>query len=218
MKVCAVIPAFNEGAFVAQVVQKTRRHCAEVVVVDDGSTDETARLARDAGALVLAHGANRGKGAALSTGFIHALGKGFPWVVTLDADLQHRPEEIPNLCRCAREKGADLVLGCRMTQTDGMPALRLWTNRTTSFFVSLFARSRIHDSQSGFRLIRTTVLTDIRLRTARFETESELLIEAGRRGFTIAETSISTLYGDEVSKIDKWGDTIRFVRLLMGYF
>jgi glycosyltransferase involved in cell wall biosynthesis len=188
-----------------------------VVVVDDGSTDATGREARAEGAEVIAHGANRGKGAALATGFAWALARGFDWVVTLDADLQHLPEEIPHLLDRARAGNADVVVGCRMSEADTMPWLRYWTNRTTSLFVSLFARRRIHDSQSGFRLVRCEVLRKVRLTTRRFETESELLIETGRHGFAIAEVPISTVYGQEVSKIDKMGDTLRFVRLLLRY-
>jgi hypothetical protein len=104
-----------------------------------------------------------------------------------------------------------------MRDAGSMPLVRLVTNRTMSFLISLFSRTRVQDSQSGFRLVSTDVLRTVPLRTRRFEIESELILEAGRRGFVIREVPISTVYGAEKSKIDKFGDTMRFVRLMMRY-
>ncbi len=217
MRACAVIPAFNEARFIGEVVARAMPHCAEVLVVDDGSSDGTAERAEAAGAVVARHGINRGKGAALATGFDHALKAGFEWAVTLDADLQHLPEEIPSLYAAAERKRADLIIGCRMWNAAGMPALRFWTNRTTSLCVSIAARTRVCDSQSGFRLASAALLRAVRTTTARFEAESELIIKAARMGFRIAEARVSTVYGAEKSKISKIRDTARFLKLMAGY-
>ncbi len=214
---CAVIPAFNEAGFISEVVRRTLPHCEEVAVVDDGSSDATAANAESAGAVVIRHARNLGKGCALAAGFRHARERGFDWIVTLDADLQHLPEEIPGLFSRASRTDADFVIGCRMMNPKGMPLLRFLTNRVTSMAVSIAARSRVYDSQSGFRLIRTRMLDSVVLDAGRFETESDLIIKAGRLGFRIAEAPISTVYGNEKSKISKVRDTLRFLRLMAKY-
>jgi len=216
MKTLAVIPAYNEEERIAEVARRTLRFC-DTVVVDDGSADRTASEASGAGAEVVSLGANRGKTAALDTGFRLALERGYDASITLDADGQHRPEEIPRFLKAA-SGGADIVVGTRMCDVADMPTVRLWTNRTTSRVVSWLARNRITDSQSGYRLFRAEVVRRTKLSAGRFAGESEILIQAGRAGFRIVEVPISTLYfGTEGSKIDPFRDTIRFFQLIGRY-
>ncbi len=216
MKTIAVIPAFNEEERIADVVGRTLRVC-ETVVVDDGSADRTASRAEEAGARIVRHPENLGKTAALEAGFRLALEEGFEAAVTLDGDGQHRPEEIPRLVRSA-EAGADVVVGSRMDDVADMPTVRLWTNRTTSRIVSFLARTRLYDTQSGFRLFRAEVLRKVSLSADRFAGESEVLIRAARMGFRIREVPVSTIYFDtEGSKIAPFRDTLRFFRLVAAY-
>jgi glycosyltransferase involved in cell wall biosynthesis len=212
----AVIPAFNEEEGISDVVRRTLGLC-ELLVIDDGSKDDTALRAEQAGARVHRLGTNRGKTFALETGFDLALADGADAVVTLDADGQHLPEEIPRFLSAA-EEGADIVIGSRMGDVKDMPWMRLWTNQTTSRVVSWLARTRIFDSQSGFRLFRAGVIREVEVTSGRFAGESEILIEAGRKGYRIAEVPISTVYfGTEGSKIDPFRDTVRFFRLAASY-
>jgi glycosyltransferase involved in cell wall biosynthesis len=160
---------------------------------------------------------NRGKGAALKTGFQEALIRGFDAIVMLDADGQHDPTLIPRLVQKAEESDADIVIGSRMGNVGQMPWLRQATNRTTSRLVSFLARQRIEDSQSGFRLIRTRRLPELHLTTDRYDTESEMLIQAGRKGLVIRSTPIPSVYGSEESRIRPMADTGRFIRLFFRF-
>ncbi len=186
-----------------------------MLVVDDGSTDGTAEAARAAGAEAIVHPMNQGKGAALRTGFGEALSRGVPGVVTMDADGQHPTECLPDFLDAART--ADLVVGCRMEDPAGMPWLRLQTNRLTSWVVSALARRRIRDSQCGYRWISSEVLRAMKLATSNYETESEILIRAGRSGFRIAELTIPAVYREETSHIRRGLDTLRFLRLVARF-
>ncbi len=210
----AVVPAFREAGRVGDVVRRLRSVVPEVLVVDDGSPDATATEARDAGARVIVHERNRGKGGALRTGFAAALARGADPVLTLDADGQHLPEEVPRLIECASRTGADIVVGTRRLDPREMPFVRRWTNRTMSAVLSLAAGCRIGDTQSGFRLFRARVLREVPVTTEGFDLESEILVRAARRGFRIREAVVSTVYGTEKSKIRPVQDTLRFLELL----
>lgn len=214
MKVMAVIPARDAEGTVGGVVQglKQRLRDATVLVVDDGSTDETSEAARGAGAEVLRHEVNRGKGAALQTGFDEAARRGVDRVLTLDADGQHDPSLAPRLLDAL--DAADVVIGSRDGDRTGMPWIRRATNSVMTWIVSHLARHRIADTQSGFRAIRSSVFTTVRPQSSRFEYESEFLIEAGRKGFTFGSVAIPTLYNAPGSHIRPFRDTLRFIRLL----
>lgn len=219
-RVIAVIPAFNEAAGIADVVTRAGHHAGEVVVIDDGSTDATASIAKQAGARVIRHPINRGKGAAIITALADFGASGAEYAVFLDADGQHDPAEIPQFVAAADTNQADLVVGTRMDDTAGMPRVRLWVNWLTSWLTSRLARQAIPDSQCGYRLLRRSVLPDLRLSSQRFETETEMLIQAGRAGHRILSIPIRTIYGDRfrASYIRPGADTWRFGRLILRYW
>ncbi len=217
LRLCAVIPAYNEGSHIAPVVRGVREHLSHVVVVDDGSQDDTAEQAERAEAYVICHAENKGKGGALQTGFDYAVAQGYDAVVALDADGQHDPAELPRFFEALSGGGADIVLGSRMANPEGMPWLRHWTNRTTSVILSRLAGQEILDSQSGYKAIRTEVLRHVRPTREGFDAESEFLIVASRLGYRIAHVPIRTIYADETSAINPVWDTWRFVKLCLSF-
>lgn len=217
--VLAIIPAFNEARLIGDVVVHTRPYVAEVVVVDDGSADDTGKIAQVAGATVLRHEQNRGKGASIVTGLEYFGRSGFEFAVFLDADGQHDPSEIPKFIEVARRVGAGMVVGTRMSDVTDMPRIRLWTNRFTSWLTGKLARQQVPDSQCGYRLVARRVIGDLRLSTARFETETEILIQAGRAGHRIASVPVRTIYvAGRQSHIRPLRDTVRFFRLAKKYW
>jgi glycosyltransferase involved in cell wall biosynthesis len=217
MRVGAVIPARNAGGTIAAVVRGLRDTLpdAVVIVVDDGSSDDTAVRATQAGARVLRHAVNQGKGVALQTGFDEAVRLGVDAALALDADGQHDPAWAPRLLGGLAQ--ADVVVGSRLLSRSGMPWLRRVTNDVTSWWVSRLARTLIEDSQSGYRAIRSTVLRRVRPAARRFEYESEFLVAAARAGFRIAAVPIPTLYNAPGSHIRPVHDTVRFVGFVLRH-
>jgi glycosyltransferase involved in cell wall biosynthesis len=191
----ALIPAFQAEPWISGVVKRTLALLETVLVVDDGSTDATGRLAASAGARVLRHPANSGKGAALRSGFRELLGLGFRAVVTLDADGQHIPEQIPRLLE-AWNGGADLVLGSRAREFQQMSRLRRTSNRLSSRAISLAAGIRLDDVQTGFRLYGRELLSRVPIRGDRFDAESGVVVAAARAGFRIADVPIDLARAD----------------------
>jgi glycosyltransferase involved in cell wall biosynthesis len=217
VKTMAIIPAKDAASTVGDVVRGVLSAVpgADVIVVDDGSADATGERAREAGARVVRHDVNQGKGAALQTGFDAALAAGADAVVALDADGQHDPTFAPKLL--AALDRADVVVGSRNADRTGMPWLRKATNDVTSWWVSLLAGQRIEDSQSGYRAIAAPVLRAIRPESRRFEFESEFLVAAARAGFRIGAAPIPTLYNAPGSHIHPFRDTIRFIRFVLRH-
>ena len=216
--VIALIPAFNEAKRIAEIVTRTQPHVATVVVIDDGSADATAELARQAGAIVLQHPENRGKGAAITTALEHLAKSKAEAGVFLDADGQHDPSEVPQFIAALNEEQAGLVVGTRMSNVQNMPLIRKWTNEFTSWLTSKLARQRIPDSQCGYRLIHRSVLPAVNLTSARFEADTEMLIQAGRAGHKIVSVPIRTIYEGQTSHIQPVRDAVRFLRLLGKYW
>ena len=215
--VSVLIPAFNEGEYIADVVMGALLSVSRVLVVDDGSADRTVPIAEEAGAEVICHQDNRGKGAALRTGFEALLEDGSEAIVVLDGDGQHDPAELPAFIKCAEESGAGIVIGNRLAESAGMPRIRYWTNRTMSIILSWLSRQKIPDSQCGYRLIRREVLERINFTTENYDLESEMLILASRIGFKIDSVPIKTIYTGQVSEIKPGLDTLRFFRLILKY-
>jgi glycosyltransferase involved in cell wall biosynthesis len=215
--VAAVIPAYQEEKHIGDVIRRTRQELKHVLVVDDGSSDETSKRAREAGAEVIIHPQNRGKGESIKTGLRHWLERQMSWVFVLDADGQHRPEEIENFMQAALADGASLLIGNRMKNLSGMPLLRRIVNRYMSMKISRVCGRDIPDTQCGFRLLHRNLIPDVLGGTHRFDYETEMLIVASRKGFRIESVPISTVYSDEVSSIHPVRDTVRFLTLLRRY-
>lgn len=212
MKVAVIIPAFNEEENIRRLIEHiTVLEKEHVVVIDDGSSDGTTDVVADSGATLLTHDTNKGKGMAHRTGFAYAIRNGYDGVITMDADGQHVPEELERFLTEAEK--ADILVGTRTMSLANMPVLRYLTNKVTSLVVSLIASQRVFDSQSGYRYISVGVLKRVPLRTKRFQTESEILIKAGRMGFRIGAIQISTIYHKERSYINPLIDTGRFIGL-----
>jgi glycosyltransferase involved in cell wall biosynthesis len=214
---CVVIPAYNAAKTIGPLIHQVKALGLDTVVVNDGSTDRTAEAASRAGALVMSHLGNLGKGTALRTGFAFALREGYEGIVTLDSDGQHDPTEIPRLLEAAASSQAAIVVGHRLMNGCDMPLLRRWTNWLMSRIVSLIARQRIPDSQCGFRVIRRRALLALSLTSRHFELETELLLAAARRGLTVRSVPIRTIYQNHLSHVHPVWDGLRFMRLILWY-
>jgi glycosyltransferase involved in cell wall biosynthesis len=211
MRICALIPAFDESPHIAKVVEGVRRHIADVVVIDDGSSDGTADIARAAGATCLQLPRNCGKASALRAGIAFARDHNFTSVITLDGDGQHLPEDIPVMLRIAEQTGADLIIGARCFDRALMPRSRYFSNMIGSRLASALVGRQIRDSQSGFRLFRLDKLAGAKLRSRFYELEMEILIKMVRSGCTVAHAPVRMIYddGQARSKMKPVRDTVR---------
>jgi glycosyltransferase involved in cell wall biosynthesis len=211
-----ILPAYNAARFLTDVIGriKSQHPDLRVLVVDDGSADGSAETAREAGAEVIVHEVNKGKGEALKTGYAWAQEQGLEWVFTMDSDGQHLPEEMQGFLDVAAGGEVDAVVGTRMADVGDMPWIRLKTNQFTSWVVSRLAGQPIPDSQNGFRLYRVECLRGVRLKTERYDSESEILVRLSRSGARIGSAPITAVYGDEESSINPFIDTGRFFRLV----
>ncbi len=191
-KICVLIPAYNARWTLGSVLKKIEPLEVDTLVVDDGSSDETGRVASEHGVQLLKHSLNLGKGAALRTGFQAILQRDYQVVITLDADGQHDPAEIPCLLKIFESVKPDILIASRAAEFGKMTFLRRFWNRLGVKAVARLCHSDITDSQSGFRLIRREVLEKVDLSTSRFETELELLIKACKKGFSVLSVPINT--------------------------
>lgn len=203
-----------------ELIARIRASAPEVpvTVVDDGSTDGTGEIAGRHADRVLRHDTNKGKGAALKTGFADALDSDIEAVLQLDADLQHEPESLPMFFSAFDSGAWDMIIGARDFRTGSMPWPRRASNRLTSWAVSRLTGVSIRDSQSGYRLISRRVLEVVSPTGDLYDYESEFVILAGQSGFRIGSVPIPTVYSGERSFIRPWRDTARFLRLAGRYW
>jgi glycosyltransferase involved in cell wall biosynthesis len=217
-RIAAVIPAYQEEKYVSEVARRARAQLQNVLVVDDGSTDATSDRARSAGVDVVVHPQNRGKGESIKTGLHYWLQRGSEYVVLLDADGQHLPEEISRFVEAAAsDNQAKIFVGSRMNDTSTMPFVRRIVNRYMSGKISRACGQQIPDTQCGFRMLHRDIIPEVLSGASRFEYETEMLIIASRKGYRVASVPITTVYSDEVSSINPVRDTLRFFKLMRRY-
>jgi len=214
MKVCAVIPAFNESKAIYDIIRHVKAKEIYPIVVDDGSEDNTADIAKQADAYVIKHKERSGKGVALKSGFDHAVSSGYDLIFAMDADGQHEPSDMPKFLTKMKESNASVIVGNRMSNPTGMPLIRILTNRFMSFIISALCKQDIPDSQCGFRLYTREAIDSITIKTPKFEIESEVLVKLARGGFKIRSVPVRSIYGQEKSKIRPIRDTLRFFGFL----
>ena len=224
----AVIPAYQDEKHIGDIACRTREQLDHVLVVDDGSTDETGLRAREAGAEVIVHAQNRGKGEAIKTGLTHWLGVPDPsragsdseikWVILLDSDGQHLPEEINRFLLAASSAVRPcFFIGNRMKDVARMPLVRRIVNRYMSDQISRVCGQIIPDTQCGYRMLHRELVPHMLGGGHRFDYDTEALIIASRKGYRIESVPITTVYTDQVSKIHPVRDSLRFFKLMRRY-
>lgn len=220
MNTAVLIPAYHAAGSLPELLERTLRLQPKenVIVVNDGSTDRTAETAHRFGVTLLEHAQNRGKGAALQTGFDHVLKNGFDAAVTMDADLQHRPEDIPRFIAFYEVTGYDVIIGSRLHNIAGMPFHRYLSNTITTGLVRARTGAEITDSQSGFRFIARKVLQHVRLTSPGFEAETEFLVKAAARHASFGSIPIDTIYAGEKSNMTHLHTTVNFIKVLLKQY
>ncbi len=217
MKICAIIPSFNVAKTIGDIVSGVKQMGIDAVVVDDGSSDGTAEIARKSQAIVLRNNVNKGKGASLRLGFDFAISNGYEAVITMDGDGQHSLRDLPKFTLALEDNKADVIIGSRMFNPRSMPFIRWLTNKVMSLVISFISRQEVSDSQSGFRLIKARCLKALKFKSNRFEIESEIILEAANNGFKVASIPVSSIYINSESRINPLLDTFRFIKFILPY-
>lgn len=213
--IAALIPAYNCADRVGDIACGIRKHVPDVLVVDDGSSDETAAAARSAGARVVVHSENRGKGPAIRSGLAVLLGEPHTHVLMLDGDGQHDPDDAPRFLEAAAE--ADFVLGNRLWKPEAIPAKRFWTNFIGTRALELMTGFPLEDSQCGYRLVSAAHLRRMGLVGKRFSIDTEILVRAGKLRASFAHVPVRVIYGGSVSHYRPVFDTVHIVFSAAGF-
>ncbi len=214
-RICVIIPAYNEGRAIGSVLSEAVSTGLDILVVDDGSLDDTATIARQFEVELIVHETNQGKGVAIRTSIAWALEHKYDAALFMDADGQHDPKEIHRFAECYAATRADLILGSRMHSNEEMPLVRKLSNQFSSHLVSGLAGTRVTDSQSGFRMLSAPLLSQLQaVGGSGFDFETEMIIDAVWRGLRFCEVPISCIYADETSHYHPLKDSLQFFTLV----
>jgi glycosyltransferase involved in cell wall biosynthesis len=216
-----VIPAYNEAGTIREVVERTLKQDLPVIVIDDGSVDDTGTELQGLPVTLLRNEPNAGKAASLWRGMQMALEQSADGVITLDGDGQHQPEDIPRFIEAAETHPRRIIIGSRLHDRDTIPAKRYYANRFANFWIAWASGMPMEDSQSGFRLYPSELLKDLSISTSRdhsFVFESEIIIEAGWQGIGVHNIEIPAIYGAELrpSHFQSVRDILRITKMVAG--
>ena len=213
LKTCVIIPVYNNAGTITDVVQRTLRYCKDVIVVDDGSTDGSSDSLSKLGAVVVRYERNRGKGYALKIGFKEAKARGFERAITIDADGQHFPEDIPVFAAQAKEDPEAMLVGSRNLQMENMPGGNTFANKFSNFWFRLQTGVNLPDTQSGFRLYQLNRIGRLRFLTYRYEAELELLVFQCWKGVPMRPVGINVYYPPEGERVTHFRPFWDFFRI-----
>ena len=213
LKTCVIIPVYNNAGTIKDVVQRTLRFCKDVIVVDDGSTDGSSDSLSELGAVVVRYERNRGKGYALKTGFKEAKARGFERAITIDADGQHFPEDIPEFAAQAREHPDAMLVGSRNLRMENMPGGNTFANKFSNFWFRIQTGVNLPDTQSGFRLYQLNRIGRLRFLTYRYEAELELLVFQCWKGVPMIPVGIKVYYPPEGERVTHFRPFWDFFRI-----
>ncbi len=216
-RVLIVIPAYNVGQHLGELLDQIGNYISidKVIVIDDGSDDDTADIGAKYSAKVISFEENHGKGIALRIGFNYSVAVDAEWIMTIDGDLQHDPSHIPDFFEMADNAEYDLLIGMRDRSPGIMPWDRRFSNWSTSSLLSMITDQDIKDAQCGYRLFRAELLRGMKLHRKRYDLETEFLLKAAGKGARIGWVTISTKYQGESSSIRRFVDTLRFIRTVV---
>ncbi|MFC1911851.1 glycosyltransferase family 2 protein [Chloroflexota bacterium] len=200
-RVIVAMPAYNEEKYIGSIVLQARQFASEVLVIDDGSDDQTSKIAELAGATVVMHQGRKGKGTAIQNIFTAAKKRDPDILVILDADSQHDPNEIPSLITGISE-GFDLIIGSRKTQKGHIPGYRRVGQNVLSYFTHIMSRKKLSDTESGFRAFSREAISRIQLKETGFAIETEMIAEAAAKGLRVKEIPISAIYTQDGSTMN----------------
>lgn len=212
--IVVIIPAFNEEKNIKNVIRKCKEYIQKIIVIDDGSSDNTSQIAKNEDTIVIINRENLGKTDSLKKGFRKGTDESADIFLLLDADGQHNPDEIPLFLEKIHE-GYDLVIGARKFRPELMPKIRILANAVSSYLVSLICGVKIKDSQSGYRALTREVVEEITITSSRFQADTEMIVKAAKHGFKVGFVPIETIYHPEAkSKVHQFIDPLRFIFLI----
>jgi glycosyltransferase involved in cell wall biosynthesis len=214
-----LIPAYNVEKYLPALLDEALKYfeAGNILVVNDGSSDNTGKIVRDYDIELVSHEKNLGKGAALKSGFDYLISRGADWIITIDGDMQHDPALLPQFIEYAEQGSFDLVIGARKRNFSDMPWDRRFSNWSTSTLMSLITGENIKDGQCGYRLIRCSKLADIVYVTNGYEFETECLLKMLHSGAKIAWIDIPTNYSGAPSSIKRLRDIVRFLKVIVRF-
>ena len=215
-KIAVIIPVYNAERYLSELVKRISRQLPKqnIIAINDASEDNSLAGCKKLGIRTINFKINKGKGAALRAGFQEALALKFDFAFTIDSDLQHLPEDIPRFLQKLSETDADLIIGARNFTLKTMPWARIFSNSTTSKIVSLVAKQKILDSQSGYRLHRLKPLQNMTFKSERYQFETEIILKLSKSNCKFEFIPIATIYNDEVSYISHFRDIWNFIKIV----
>jgi glycosyltransferase involved in cell wall biosynthesis len=214
-----VVPIYNGAKHLKELFSRINKvePKLKIIAINDASKDNTKSILAEADVISINFTENKGKGAALQAGFLKAIELGFDYAVSIDCDLQHEPEDIPNFMKMQNITDANLVIGRRSFKLGDMPPARIFSNSTTTAMVSKIMGQKVYDSQSGYRLYDLNIVKQLQFETNRYQFETEILLKYKKFNPKLAFVDILTIYQDEVSYISHGRDILNFIKILLKH-